>query len=61
MAKTKIQALDILNETWDLLHNLEAREDESHQKAIRENKTKLERLMYALDIKNIDFPVLLKA
>lgn len=61
MKKKVMTALDILNETWDLLNNLEAREDESHQKAIRENKAKLEAVLYTLDFQDIDFPVKVKA
>jgi hypothetical protein len=57
----KRKALDILDETWDLLHALESIVDESHQKAIRQNKAHLEKLMHMIDMAGTDFIVEVKS
>ena len=60
ISKEYVFPLDILDETWDLLHNLESIVDEAYQNAIRQNKVELEKLMHMIDTAGTDFMVEVK-
>ena len=46
--------IKLLNESWDLFHNLESLVDASHQQAIRKHKAEIETALCKLDL---NYPV----